>query len=420
MKPAACGLALMTMFCATQVRADSVPGASVDELLAIARQQSPEFAALRLDADAAAERVQPAGALADPTLRVELEDITNSTTDAPPSILPSRVGDTKYTLIQPLPFWGKRDLKRDVAAADADAARGRSSLGWNDLAARIKTTYAQDYALARQVELTREQIGLVERLEAVSRTRYAGGLAPQADAIRARVERTALQTQLVQLETDHHHAILRMNSLLARPLAAPLAEPQALRPLPPAAKLDFPALEARLRQHNPELASDAAALHSAQKNRELVYRNRYPDFALGVSPMQSGQRISQWGLMLEMSIPLQQGSRRSQEREAERQVEAADARRAAGVNRLVDELGEAVAALDTARRIEALARSDQLPQAELGFQSALAGYENGRVDFATLLDAQRQIRDAKLNVIKAEADQQARLADIERLIGEDL
>ena len=42
------------------------------------------------------------------------------------------------------------------------------------------------------------------------------------------------------------------------------------------------------------------------------------------------------------------------------------------------------------------------------------------MDFATLLDAQRQIRKAKQDVIKAQAEQQARLADIERLIGEDL
>ena len=50
----------------------------------------------------------------------------------------------------------------------------------------------------------------------------------------------------------------------------------------------------------------------------------------------------------------------------------------------------------------------------------MAGYETGKVDFATVLDAQRQIRQARLAVLRAQADQQARLADIERLVGEDL
>jgi outer membrane protein TolC len=42
------------------------------------------------------------------------------------------------------------------------------------------------------------------------------------------------------------------------------------------------------------------------------------------------------------------------------------------------------------------------------------------VDFATLLDAQRQIRNARLALLRAQASQQQRLADIERLLGEDL
>jgi outer membrane protein TolC len=61
-----------------------------------------------------------------------------------------------------------------------------------------------------------------------------------------------------------------------------------------------------------------------------------------------------------------------------------------------------------------------LPQSELSFKSALAGYENGKADFATLLDAQRQIRQSRQNKIRAQAEGQARLAEIERIVGEDL
>jgi quinohemoprotein ethanol dehydrogenase len=46
-------------------------------------------------------------------------------------------------------------------------------------------------------------------------------------------------------------------------------------------------------------------------------------------------------------------------------------------------------------------------------------YENGKVDFATVLDAQRQVRRAKEEGVKARADQVMRLADIDRLTGEE-
>jgi outer membrane protein TolC len=56
----------------------------------------------------------------------------------------------------------------------------------------------------------------------------------------------------------------------------------------------------------------------------------------------------------------------------------------------------------------------------LTFRSALAGYENGKVDFATLLDAQKAIRLARQGQIKMRVEQEVRLAEIERMIGEDL
>ena len=407
MKPVKSGLVTMAALCALTARADNLPGGSVDALLAIARQQSPEVIALRLEADAARERAATAGALGDPTLRIERMGLRSD----------MAVPSTKYTFIQPLPWWGKRDLKREAAEADADAAAAGSDAGWLDLAARVKTAYALDWALARQIALSREVIDLLDRLESIGRNRYANGLAPQQDAIRARVERTALQAQIVQMGMDRHHAQVRINGLLARSAHAALAEPQGPRKLP--TSLDMTTLEAKLRSRNPGLFADDARIRAAERNRDAVYRNRYPDVALGVAPIQTGGRTSEWELMVEMTIPLQQGSRRSQEREAERTLDAARARREASANRLLVELAEDVSSFEAAQKVEALTQGELLPQAQLTFQAALAGYENGKVDFATLLDAQRQIRNAKQEVIKVQAEQQARLAEIEKLVGDD-
>ena len=94
--------------------------------------------------------------------------------------------------------------------------------------------------------------------------------------------------------------------------------------------------------------------------------------------------------------------------------------RAALKRDVVAGLNAAISNLEAARSTEQISRTRLLPQAELTFNAALAGYENGKVDFATLLDAQRQIRNARLALLRAQASQQMRLADIERLLGEDL
>src|SRR5207302_10208043 len=52
----------------------AAPGATLDEVLAIARRLSPELAARALDTEAAQARVAIAGSLADPTLRITSDE----------------------------------------------------------------------------------------------------------------------------------------------------------------------------------------------------------------------------------------------------------------------------------------------------------------------------------------------------------
>ena len=411
---------LLALLFALPAVAEPLPGANVESLLKLARDVNPELAAMRHEAQAAAERIYSAGALPDPMLRTELMDITRQGTASSVNLLPGTAGSTKYTLIQAVPFWGKRDLRRELADAESQQARGRVNTTWEDLAARIKTSYAQYYVFSRAEILTRELLDLTQRLEKIAQARYASGLVPQQDVIRAQLEQTGIRSDLVELENAVHHSKVRLNALLYRPATAPLADPLMLRTLPAMSKLDQGALENNLRARNPQLSTEAARVTAAAKNRELVQRNRYPDFNLGISPLQSGGQVSEWGVMVEFNLPLQQESRRAQEREAQSMLAAAESRRDATRNQLLADLAENISELEAARRIENLAQNSQLPQAELSFKAALAGYENGKVDFATLLDAQRQIRKAKLDVLKAQGEAQKRLAEIERLLGEDL
>jgi outer membrane protein TolC len=179
-------------------------------------------------------------------------------------------------------------------------------------------------------------------------------------------------------------------------------------------------LEQRAREHNPQLAAEDAKWKAADKAQELTLKGRYPTVMLGIAPTQFQSDFKTWDLMLEMNIPLWQGTRRAQEREALAMRDGAEARRNATANQVLVDLSENVLALQGAQQTEALVSNKLLPQAELILQSALAVYEAGKVDFASVMDAQRQIRQAKISRIKAQAEGQARLAQIERLLGEDL
>jgi len=412
-------LALATASGAPVLAQEAALGANVDTLINYAKTRNPEYAAMQAEAEASGERVTPAGALPDPKFRIELRDITRFG-EQNATLSPSRVGSTRYLLMQDIPWFGKRDLKREIAELEADGAKGRALGTWADVAGRIKVNFAQLYYVHRNEQLTREILDLMTRLEKVAQVRYSGGLAAQQDVIRAQVEQTNMRNELIALETEQHHLHARLNALLARPNNAPLQVPTQLRKLPAPVTLDYATLEERVRTRNPQLFADESKIKAAEKSRDLTYKNRYPDFTLGVSPIQYQNSIKEWELMFEVNIPLQQSSRRSQERESESMLNAARSRKEATTNQVSAELAEALSGIEAARRTENLLTNSLLPQAELTFKAALAGYETGKVDFATLLDSQRQIRQARQDQLKAQVDAQMRLAEIERLLGEDL
>lgn len=415
-------ISILTVLCAlwlTPAGAEELLGSNLTGLLDYAREHNPELAATRYEAEAALQRTESVGALPDPVLRTELMDITNQGTTGP-RVLPSQTGATRYLLMQSFPWYGKRDLQREVADAQAAQANGQVAASWTDLATRIKQTYAMQYFASNSEQLALQTLALLDNLEQIAQTRYANGLGQQQDVIRVQVEKTMLRSELLSIQNDAHHSHARLNTLLSRPVNAPLAEPAQLRAMPSAARLDEAVLLERLLAQNPQLRIAEANIQSSEKSRDLARNNRYPGFTLGVAPTQSGSAVKSWDLMIELNIPLQQSSRRSQERESEALLSASTARKQAVLNQMQSELSENLSALESSRRTESLITTRLLPQADLTYQSALAGYETGKVDFAMLLEAQKQILKARQQQLQIQTDMQLRLADIEKLLGEEL
>jgi outer membrane protein TolC len=401
----------ITLLCALWLppaAAEPPLGSDLDGLLTYAREHNPELAAARYEAEAARQLGDSADTLADPVLRIEPMDVTNGTPE------------TKFTLMQRLPWFGTRDLRREAATAQAAMAAGREAATHADLSARLRQAHVMRYTAAANERLTLQARELLQRLEQVAQTRYANGLGSQQDVLRAQIELTDADTELLAWQNTAHHAHVEVNALLARAADAPLAEARVLPAVPPAAALDEAALLERLERDNPQLRIAGADITAAEKSRELAYAARYPELTLGVSPTRSNGAVDRWDLMLELDIPLQQSARRTQERSAEAQLAAANARRAAERDAQRAELVRMLAELETARRTESLVAHRLLPQAELGYRAALAAYEAGRADFELLITAHRQWLRAQQQQLKAQADMQSRLADIENLLGGSL
>ncbi|MFP5469596.1 MAG: TolC family protein, partial [Alphaproteobacteria bacterium] len=387
---------------------DAVPGATVDELLVLARQLNPELAAKALESEAALARASAAGALDDPMFRVAGETVR---------INGGGFSETTYMLEQGFPLWGKRRLRRQIAQAEAAGVRSQQQAAAVELDARIKTVFAQYWRASREMEVTRDVHTLLHGVAENAQNRYARGLGPQSDAIRGALERSRLDLAFAAIERNKRSARGQLNALLARPPGTALAEPVSLQPQPSADKLDIDSLLDRARRNNPILVSAGYAITAAEDSRRLAEKNRYPDISLGAGVMDRGDGPT--GLMASAGIrvPLQWGLRKAQISEATLRAFAAQSRRDAALLQLQGDLEEALAGLQELRQAETLLTTSLLPQAQVAYRSATSAYQVDLGDLSTVLEAVHRIQDIRLELLNAQAEQQMLLAGIERITG---
>lgn len=389
------------------------PGADVESVRAYALAHSPVLAAATLDADAARAAVLPSGALPDPTLSVALRD-------ASPVLRPDDARVDRGNLVQwrqSIPLWGKRGLAREVASADADRAAAERDAAARRLLADVEATYARYWESGQALAVLERRLSLVEAVEAVAGVRYAVGLAAQQDAIRAQVLRTSLVAERLARSAARDEAAALLNALLGRPADAALAAPRGVPSLPVRWTTLDAARAALAPASQPELASRAFAVAAAERSAELQRRRRRPDVTFGVGAMQEGGGIGGLELMLEVEIPLQQRVRREREREADLRAEAARLRSRAATVDLDARLAGALAQWSAAGARRRLAETTLAVQSDANYRSALAGYQAGEVDFATVLDALDAWQGAELVRLAAQRDELVAAAAVRAIEG---
>lgn len=384
-------------------------GSDVQGLRAAGRQLSPALRAAALDTAAASAKASGADALDDPSVT------DNYTYYKDPGVFSAHA----LMVTQSFPLWGKRSLRRQAALADVDAARGREQAARDELDEKIKIGFAQYAVLSRSIAVNREVQQLAGRLRAVATTRYGQGGGDQAAVIQGMGEETAARLELARLEGERAAARARLNALVGRPGGAVLAEPRPRGQ--PAVGPTLATLLDRARAANSSLSAQTAEVAAARTRSTLADKAWYPDISVGAGPLiQTNNRPIGVTATVGLNLPVPWGRTDSGQREAAARLSASQLRYDAVLLEIEGALGEALAKLETVRRTQALLRRESLPQARAAYQTAVAGYGQGRGDLGGAIEAEHRIHETELTLLRAELDEQVAIAGIERLIGGDL
>lgn len=387
----------------------------LDAALSEAIANNPELKALKETVKAKEVRARAERALEDPTFKVEMEDLSK---DRPLKVSPNDAMLTRYTLSQGLPFPGKLPLKEKMALKEALAQRSRLASRELEIKALVKESFF-DYAyLAASIKITEEIKELLSRMARIASSRYSTGQASQQDVIKINLEAAMLNNDIITLGAEKELSAARLKSLLYRTQDSSLGEPAELAK--ERVELDTAELIGAALKNNPEIKTSEFEADASALGVDLAKKGYYPDFMVGVAPIQRDNKFDSFDLMFQVNIPIWRDKYDSLEKEASSNLEAARFRVIAGKNRKALEVKEASLMVEAADRIRSLYETSLLPQANLSFDAALKNYQAGKTDFLMLLDAGRQLKRVRLEHLRSILDYRKRVAALERATGVEL
>lgn len=388
----------------TMAARDSAPavGLSRAEAIDSALAHNPQLEAARQQVAEARARVVQAIAIPDPSLSGSLDTENRLFGSSPQKTV--GLGVT-------VPFPDKIRLRGKVAGADVRSAE----LGYTLLQQQIASQTAQAYdALLVALRHNRDLVearqlaqDFVKRTEA----RFAAGTAARLDVIRAEVDASQAENDIISNERDIANARAGLNRLMGRSLGAVVEPSDTLAS--PASLPDVEALRARARQLRPELMALEAQRRGAGAATSLAREYWLPDINLGLSGSGQPGSPNQFSTGVSIGFPAFFWQHRSgevaeaQHRERELAANALDL--AAQVEQ---EVRTAYADADAALRQVAFIRDRLLPSTRDAYRIAATSYALGGSSALDVLTARRDLlaaQDQYSNALGAANDAVARL-----------
>ncbi|PLR31689.1 RND transporter [Chimaeribacter californicus] len=324
-----------------------------------------------------------------------------------------------------LDLFGK--TRRAVEAADAQtqATVEQRNDALVSLEAEVARTYLQLRGAQSVLNTLQTQIDVARQTTDLTQSQAKNGLAPQLDVENAQAQLGSLEAQLPTYQAQVRQAMNALAVLLGQPpgaLDAELRAEKALPPIPAAVPVGVPAELARRR---PDVRRAEANLHAATAEIGVSVAQMFPSLSL---TGQVGMRntdvdyLTDWSSHFysygpQISLPIFQGGRLVSNVRLSRaqQASAVLDYRQTVLTALQDVENALVSYRTDQNRVEGLERT--AASLQNAYDLASESYRQGITTFINVLDAQRQLAQARQQATEARVQTSTDLVALYKALG---
>lgn len=390
---------------------------SLTSLVQEALHNNREILAAQKKYEASRQRPTQASSLPDPTLSLGYSSNGGPwPVDGLGTAPTSNVG---VMVSQEVPFPGKRKLRGEIAQKDADADFEAYLAVRLNVISRLKQAYHELHHATESIASVKRSQALLDNMLRISEARYSVGQAQQQDVFKAQTQYSIFQTQLLRYQQESTSKQIEINALLNRPPGQPVEATDEVIPMVMPDTLDD--LLAHARTQAPQLAQQAKKIERGELAVNLARKDYYPDYTVAGGYFNQGGMPPMWQFRVDFRIPAyfwrkQRAGVNEQAfavSEARRNYEAADV----GIQA---QIREQYTVADTAFQLMGLYQKSVMPAAQLAFESSLASYQTGSVDFISVFSNFQNVVEYDLMYHEELMQFYVALARLEELTGMEL
>lgn len=394
---------------------------TIEDYIKVGLMRNPDLKAAFYKWKSAFNKVSQAFSLPDPqfTFTEYIEEVE------------TRVGpqERAYSIKQKFPLPDKLWIRKSYAFKASEVAYHNFGKQRLSLIYKITDAYYEYAYLSKAILLTEENIKLLKSFESVAQVRYKAALVQNQDLLKVQVELGTLENDLYSLRDLKVPLAARLNALLNLPADNPLPWPKDL--------LEDGGIEGKykdtvtlydtLKEKNPQLLAFTQNVEKSKDALKLAQRDFFPDLTVGVTQIDtadalmsnvSGSGKDPLMVMFSVNVPIWFHRLNAGVQEKRAALRAAENSLKNKENELASELALIHYKLFDALRQSRLYKDALLPKAIQTLNATQSGYEGGKVDFLSLIDAQRVLLNFQLAYYRHNANLHQRLAELRSLLGE--
>jgi outer membrane protein, heavy metal efflux system len=316
----------------------------------------------------------------------------------------------------PLPIGGVRGrqialAKEELTLADLDEKAAMRTLRRN-----LREAFYGVLGADERVRLAEEALALVQRIRDTAQARFEEGASPRLDVLAGDLGLARAQSDLDLARSSRTAALAALNAVLNQPPDQPVSVVGDLADAPPSP--GFAGAMALAAVSNGDLLSAEREAAVEERRLSLIRAERVPQptVSFGLPMNAPGEFSVGVAAGVSMSVPL---FHQNQGEIAQSQATVAQirARRDAARRVVESSVFSALARIEAQRRRVESFRARIIPVATELSALAEESYKMGRNPLLVLIEAQRSLRDARLEYLDALLEFQAALADLEEVIG---